>query len=287
MLKAAGDIENPSLESEVLLKHLLKTDRVYLYLEPDIALEKNIESALFQGIERLLRGEPLAYVIGSREFFGIDFYVDPRVLIPRPETELIVEEGIRFAQKHPVVSVADIGTGSGVIAVSLAKNLPQPLAPTAGITGDAPSLKIYATDISAPALEVAGINCLKHNVTDIITLLQGDLLDPLPEPVDLLTANLPYVRRTDLASLPSARFEPRLALDGGESGLESLTRFCRVLEGQLRPAGCILLEIGMGQDQAVTALLRNRFPGAKIEVIPDLAGIKRVVKMVVQENTGR
>jgi release factor glutamine methyltransferase len=268
MLAAAG-VENPVLESEVLLKHLLKTDRVYLYLEPATSLAEDIETAFFQGIDRLSQGEPLAYIIRSREFYGLDFYIDSRVLIPRPETELIVEEAIHFAQNRPVRVAADIGTGSGVIAVNLAKSLP-------GLN------KIYATDISAPALEVANINCQKHNVSGIVTLLQGDLLEPLPEPVDLLAANLPYVKRGDMYSMPSARFEPHLALDGGEGGLDSLSRFCARVDGKIRSGGCLLLEIGLGQGKEVSALLQNRFPDTQIDIIPDLAGIERVARVTIK-----
>jgi release factor glutamine methyltransferase len=266
MLLAAGHSDNPSLESEALLKYYLKTDRAYLHREPDLAICEETAKAFFQGIARLVQGEPLAYITCSREFFGLDFYVDPRVLVPRPETELIVEEALRLARNCPVNSVADIGAGSGAIAISLAKNLPQ-------------STRIYATDISAGALEVAGINCLKHGVSERITLLQGDLLSPLPEAVDLLIANLPYVSRGDLAALPFARFEPAGALDGGESGLEIITRLCGALAGKIKPSGCILLEIGEGQGPAVTALLRSRFPSANISVLPDLAGLSRVVNL--------
>jgi release factor glutamine methyltransferase len=287
-LAAAGNIENPSLESEVLLKYYLKTDRVFLHLEAEKVLDKAIERAFFEGVERLLQGEPLAYIVQSREFFGLDFYVDSRVLIPRPETELVVEEALRFIQSHPVTALADIGTGSGAIAVSLAKNLLHPPAQTPAAMPEKPPNrqsvalpKIYATDISAAALEVACLNCRQHGVSDLISLLQGNLLEPLPEAVDLLIANLPYVRREDTTLMPSARFEPLLALDGGESGLEILEKLCGALEGKIKPSGCILLEIGLGQGKAVSALLRDRFPEAKIEVLPDLAGIGRVVRGVI------
>ncbi len=271
MLSARGDSQNLSLECEVLLKYYLKVDRAYLFREPDEELSGDVEKAFFEGIARLLRAEPLAYIISSREFFGLDFYVDSRVLIPRPETELIVEEALLFVNERPSSIIADIGTGSGAIAISLAKNLPR--------TDSA--IKIYASDISAPALEVARINSLKHGVADIINLVQGDLAEALPQAVDLLIANLPYVMQGDLAVIPSARFEPLLALDGGKGGLDTLSRFCEGVAVKIKPSGCILLEIGMGQAEAVTALLRKSFPGASITVLPDLAGIDRVVKVVV------
>jgi release factor glutamine methyltransferase len=285
MLAAAGS-DNPSLESEALLKYYLNQDRAFLHREPQAVLDEKTQTAFFQGIERLLRGEPLAYITCTREFFGLDFYVDFRVLVPRPETELLVEEAIRLVRSRRMNALADIGTGSGAIAVSLAKYLLHPPDGPFPGTGTVPpdvfslrDLKIYATDISSQALEVAGINCQKHNVSQLITFLQGDLLGPLPEAVDLIIANLPYVRKEDCEKMPSARYEPSVALDGGEDGLDILNRFCRGLESKLRPGGCSLMEIGLGQAGAVTALLHSRFPAAGVEVIPDLAGINRVVKV--------
>jgi release factor glutamine methyltransferase len=283
---ADGKSENPSLESEVLLKHYLQKDRVFLYREPQTVLDEKTETAFSQGIERLLRGEPLAYIIHSREFFGLDFYVDQRVLIPRPETELLVEEAISLIQTRLPNIIADIGTGSGIIAVSLAKSLLHPSSALLSKPGSPlinnktlPPLKIYAADISAPALEVARTNSGKLGVSEDIIFLQGDLLEPLPEAVDLIIANLPYVRRADMNNMPSARYEPQGALDGGDNGLESISRFCCMLPGKLGPCGSVLMEIGLGQANEVTALLKGLYPDAKIEVIPDLARIERVVKI--------
>jgi release factor glutamine methyltransferase len=269
MLAAAPkDVEDPSLESEVLLKHILQVDRASLYLELERELAPEAEARFFQWIERRVQGEPLAYIIQCREFYGLDFYVDSRVLIPRPESELLVEQALCFARRQPVSIVADVGTGSGAIAVSLAINLPR--------------AKIYATDISATALEVAKTNSQEHGVAERIVFLQGDLLGPIPEPADLLIANLPYVKKFDLAGMPSAVYEPAIALDGGESGLDQIFRFCRQLEGRVRSSGCVLLEIGMGQSRAVTEFLHSQFPSAAIGIIPDLAGIERVVKITLK-----
>jgi release factor glutamine methyltransferase len=159
-------------------------------------------------------------------------------------------------------TIAEVGTGSGAIAISLALELPE--------------AKIYATDISAPALEVARRNCQKHEVIDRICFLSGDMLEPLPEPVDLIIANLPYVRKSQLAGM---RFEPRLALDGGSDGMGKIRRLCRQLGGKLRPGGFLLLEIGEGQGKEVTALLNALFPTGKIKLMPDLSGIERVVSL--------
>jgi release factor glutamine methyltransferase len=267
-LAIVSDVENPYLEGEILLRHALQIDRAQLFMDPDKEIEP-AKTALFQQwIERRLQGEPTAYIIQCREFFGLNFFIDRRVLIPRPETELLVEEAIQFCKEHPVRSIADIGTGSGAIAVSLAVNLPS-------------QHNIYATDISAPALEVAALNSQKHHVSDQIILRQGDLLDPLPNPVDLLIANLPYVKKADFEQMPSAKYEPRLALDGGEDGLDQIYRLCRQLKEKINPGGYVLMEIGLGQSEAVTEFLRSLFSDALVEMKCDLAGIKRVVDMIV------
>jgi release factor glutamine methyltransferase len=265
VLSANKDIEEPFLESEVLLRYLLQIDRASFFANIGQELIPQKEVEYKQWIERRLKGEPLAYIIHNREFYNLDFYIDQRVLIPRPETELLVEETLKFAQNHPVSKIADIGTGSGIIAISLAVNLPE--------------VKIYATDVSDSALEIAKINCLKHKVDERVILLQGDLLDPLPELVDVLVANLPYVRKADLAHIPSAKFEPSIALDGGESGLDQLFRFCRQIKPKIRPGGCILLELGMGQGRTVQEYLNSLYPSSKLEILLDLAGIDRVLKI--------
>jgi release factor glutamine methyltransferase len=265
MLAAHKDIDNPSLEAEVLLRHVLQINRVQLYTDLYKELGPGKAAELWQLVERQLRGEPIAYITQHREFYGLEFYVDTRVLIPRPESELLVEQAVAWVDKHPVSTLADIGTGSGAIAVSLAVHLPQ--------------IKIYASDISSAALEVAAINIREHRVSAQITLIKGDLFDPLPAPVDIIIANLPYVQKGYLSSMPSAKFEPVLALDGGESGLDKIFQLCRQLEGKLRPGGCLLMEIGMGQSPSVTDLLRSLYPSADIRVLPDLAGIGRVIRM--------
>jgi release factor glutamine methyltransferase len=253
------------LESEVLLRYVLKITRTQLHLDYSKALSPDQEKTFENLLERLLIGEPLAYITRCREFFGLDFYVDKRVLIPRPESEHLVETALEYSQNHRVSSLADIGTGSGAIAVCLAKNLPQ--------------VKIYATDISNDALEVARTNCQKHAVSDRIILLQGDLLKPIPEPVDIIIANLPYVKKADLSRMPSAKYEPVSALDGGKEGLDWIFRLGRQLEGKLTPEGCLLLEIGLGQSESVTAFFHGLFPSASTESKSDLAGIDRIIKL--------
>ena len=263
----ANDIEDASLESELLLRHALKISRLKLYLELDRELSPQQDKGFWNLIKCRLNREPIAYITRHREFYGLDFYVDPDVLIPRPESELLVEKTLELAQNHPVSTIAEVGTGCGAIAISLALSLPR--------------AKIYATDISAAALKVALFNCQKHGVADRICLLSGDLLDPLPEPVDLIVANLPYVREAELSRIDTLNFEPSLALNGGSDGLEKIRQLCPRIGDKLRPGGGLLLEIGQGQRRAVTTLLRRLFPSAEIAVAPDLSGIERIVSLTL------
>jgi len=266
-----NNIEDASLESELLLRHTLKISRVQLYLNLDYELNSKEEKTFWHLIERRLSGEPTAYITGHREFYELDFYVDPSVLIPRPESELLVEKALKLARNRTMPTIAEVGTGSGAIATSLALNLPQ--------------TKIYATDISASALKVALFNCQKHGVVNRICLLQGDMLDPLPEPVDLIVANLPYVKESELPQINTQNSEPSLALNGGSDGLKKIRQLCRQANKKLCPDGYLLLEIGQGQRRAVTTFLHNLFPSARIEVTPDLGGIDRVVSLTLPSDT--
>jgi release factor glutamine methyltransferase len=252
-------VEDASLEGELLLRNTLNVDRVQLYIDLEEEMAPRQEETFLSLLKRRLSGEPAAYITGHREFYGLDFTVSPAVLIPRPESELLVETALAIAKNQPVSIIADIGTGSGAVAVSLAVSLP--------------GVKIYATDISAAALEVASANCRRHDVSDRVLLLEGDLLEPLREPVDIIVANLPYVRKAEL----DLESEPPLALDGGADGTEVIERLCRQAGGRLKPGGYLLLEIGWGQRKPVERILHNVFPGGEIEVIPDLGGIDRVV----------
>lgn len=267
---ATNSIEDASLEGEILLRHALNVDRVRLYSERDHELSAEQEKGFWHLIQRRLNGEPAAYIIRHREFYGLDFYIDRRVLIPRPETELLVEKALELAQTRTIAAIADIGTGCGAIAISLALNLPR--------------IKIYASDVSADALEVARINCQKHGVVDRIQLLHGDMLEPLPEPVDLITANLPYVTKGEISRSGLADFEPRIALDGGADGLDKIRQLCQQVADKLSRRGCMLLEIGQGQGRVVTSLMQRCFPSASVEIIPDLQGIERIVSLCLTPN---
>ncbi len=257
------NIENAPLTAEVLLRHTLNFNRVQLYQAMENKLNPTQEKTFQSLIERHICGEPVAYITGHKEFYGLDFYVDSRALIPRPETELLIEKSLKLVKNKAITTIADIGTGCGTVAITLALKLPK--------------AKIYATDISAISLELAFTNCQHHKVLDRIRLLEGDMLESLPEPVDLIAANLPYVREAEIAASRSLSYEPRLALDGGTDGLDKIRRFCSQLKGKLNPHGTILLEIGQGQSEVVTSLLYSGLPSCHIEVFKDFAGIERIV----------
>jgi release factor glutamine methyltransferase len=262
---ADNDIDDASLEGEVLLRHILGIDRTRLFTELDRNLTPSEEEILSRLVERRLRGEPSAYITGHREFYGLDFHVDHNVLIPRPESEILVEKAINLARNRMIFTIADIGTGCGAIAISLALNLT--------------AVKIYATDVSAVALEVARANCRKYGVENRIRLLQGNMLEPVPEPVDLIIANLPYVRESELSGSGPLSYEPVLALNGGPDGVSRINDLCQQLAGKLSCNGCVFIEIGQGQGETVSDMLGQAFPLAGIEMARDFAGIERVVSL--------
>ncbi|MFA5628814.1 MAG: peptide chain release factor N(5)-glutamine methyltransferase [Dehalococcoidales bacterium] len=253
-------VEDAALESEILLRHVLGFDRVRLYQNPEQELLPPELNLFWDLINRRISGEPSAYIIDNKEFYGLDFYVQKGVLIPRPETEHLVDKALELSKRYPNPVIADIGTGSGAIAVSLASKIAQ--------------AKIYAIDISLDALMVADINCHKHNVNKKVALLNGNLLEPLPEKADIIAANLPYVRTEDV---PAVRSEPELALDGGEDGLDVIRLLCGQVEEKINDGGHLLLEIGLGQRDAVIGLLKVIPCIKNIAIIPDLRGIDRII----------
>jgi release factor glutamine methyltransferase len=263
----AASIEDAPFEAELLLRDTLKIDRVQLYLDFDLELSPKQQESYWQRIERRLNHEPAAYIVGHREFYGLDFLVDSGVLIPRPESEMLVDRALELTRNRTLSAIAEVGTGCGAIAISLALNLPH--------------TTIYATDISAAALRVARRNCRRHGMTDRVFLVDGDMLDPLPGSVDLIVANLPYVRQSELTGTGPLTREPRLALDGGPDGLQKIRRLCLQAGSKLNPGGGLLLEIGQGQAEAITAFLHNVFPSPEIELVPDLSGIERVVSITL------
>lgn len=266
-LKDSGAL-TPRLDAEVLLAHVLGQDRVYLYREADLVLEGEYRRQYQALVRRRAGGEPVAYLTGHKEFMGLDFMVGPHVLIPRPETELMVEKALEVLAGWPAKQIAvDVGTGSGAVAVSLAR-----LAP--------PGTRVYATDISIRALDMARVNAARHSVP--VSFHAGDLLAPLygvlpAGSVALICANLPYIPRRDLAGLSRdvRHYEPVRALDGGVDGLELYRRLVPQADTLLSPGGHLFMEIG--PDQARDALSLLALPGWQVRLLRDLAGHPRLV----------
>lgn len=295
-----ASIDDNHTTASALLGHVLGLTRAQVLARPELVLSTE-QAAIFEAlVARAAQGEPLAYLTGRREFYGLEFEVDANVLVPRPETELLVD---RALAARPAL-VLDVGTGSGCIAVTLAVRLPL-----AAIT---------ASDLSPGALAVAGRNAQRHGVAERIAFVQSDLLDAFPvsdrpassltvpedactvpdrpassltlptsnfrpptsnfhPPFDLIAANLPYIDPDELSTLPVARFEPRLALDGGQGGLALIERLLRQAPRLLAPGGRMLLEIGAGQGSAALGLARGAFPAAAAHIEPDLAGLDRLL----------
>ncbi len=269
--RLANQSETPGLESEILVTHILGQSRAWLATHPETVLDVENVDQLDQLLERLISGEPLPYLLGHWEFYGRDFCVNPAVLIPRPETELLVESALSWFKAHPYHRRAvDIGTGSGCIAISLAADLKD--------------INLIATDISFKALQVAQINKNRLLVNSRLSFLQSDLLLSLPGPFDLIVANLPYIPERKLVGLKVNEHEPRLALDGGQDGLRLIIELLRQSPARLATPGCILLEIEFEQDQNVSSLAGQIYPNASVSILPDLAGLPRILKIETYEN---
>ncbi len=263
------------LDAEVLLGYTLKLDRAALLAESLQELSAD-EITLFRAaIARRVALEPVAYITGHKEFYGLDFLVDRRVLVPRPETELLVELALSWCRRQAStsLSIADIGTGSGCIAVSLAVQLPK--------------AQVFAIDLSLDALEVARLNVTRHNVAHQVTLLKGAGCAVLPQPVHLLVSNPPY---TVLAEVDENvhRWEPHLALDGGAAeGFAIPTQLLTEMPAYLQPGGAVLMEIGAWQGEQAVNVAQTAFPGARVTLHQDLAGLDRVVMIETQTPANR
>jgi len=263
-LRAAG-IEDARLEAEVLLRHTLHLDRAHLYARLQEDLSPADQAAFHSLLARRLAREPTAYIVGQREFYGLDLETTPAALIPRPETELLVEEALARARRFERPLIVDVGTGNGAIAVALAVHLPQAV--------------LVAIDLSREALALAVRNARRHGVEGRIIFLQADLLAPLAQTVDLIVANLPYVRSGDWEALPPEirEHEPRAALDGGPDGLREIERLLEQAPSCLRAGGSLLVELGPPQAAPALALARRCFPGAAARILPDAAGLDRLL----------
>jgi len=258
--------ESAVLDAQVLLAHVTGKNRAWLLSHPDAGLTEEQEKRLQAAIQKLQNGTPLPYVLGHWEFFGLDFIVTPDVLIPRPETELLIESALGYARAHPgyVERILDVGTGSGIIAVTLAAHIPQ--------------ARLVATDISSAALKVARVNAEKHGVANQIEFIQADLLPENMQTAQfgLVCANLPYIPSEPLKMLKVYGHEPDLALDGGPDGLDLIGRLLEMLKFNLKGKSLFLLEIEERQGAAVRSLAKAAFHDADIQIKKDLTGHDRL-----------
>jgi release factor glutamine methyltransferase len=256
--------DSAGLDAQVLLARASGIDRAWLLAHPEATLPPEQAGIFLSLLARCAQGESLPYVVGEWEFFGRAFRLTPEVLIPRPETELLVEAALEFLAGRPDVHLAaDVGTGSGCIAVSL-------LAENPGVT-------VLATDISRAALEIARQNALRHQVTTRFRAAQMDLLTATRARYHLICANLPYIPSQTVERLPVGRREPRLALDGGPDGTTYIRRLLDDLPRCLAPGGRALLEVGDGQGSSARAHLESLAPRFRERLLKDLAGLERVL----------
>ncbi len=261
-------IDDPEIEAEVLLRHVLQLDWTYLFLRLPDELTDEQSDEYQRLIARRVAHTPTAYLTERREFYSMSFAVGPGVLIPRPETEHVVEAVLAIGRemlcRQERVTLVDVGTGSGAIALTVAKHLP--------------ALRVLASDLSPAAVAIAALNAKRLRLAGRVTFLQGDLLSAVDEPVDIIAANLPYIPTSVWTALPPEirDHEPRTALDGGDDGLRIIDRLLSSAPRHLAPGGAIILEIAYDQAQSLGDLVTERLPGATIEIRKDLAGHDRV-----------
>jgi release factor glutamine methyltransferase len=266
------DSDTPALDTQILLASTFNKPRTWILSHLDTELTAPQLATVHQAIERLQSGEPLPYVLGHWEFFGMDFEISPAVLIPRPETELLVEHAISWLTSYPGRRrVLELGTGSGCIAVAIARHVPDVL--------------IVASDISAPALRIAQQNALKHNVHKQIQFIQADLWsaapkDPTPDQqFDMICSNPPYIPTQVLHRLPIYGREPTLALDGGIQGISVLDKVIKGAKAWLKEGGKMLVEVDSSHSGLVESNARANFQGRTIEILKDLAGHDRLLSI--------
>ena len=264
--------DTPALDASVLIAHIINKPRTWVVAHPDLTITSEQQKQLDDALAQLEKGKPFPYVLGHWDFFGMEFEITPDVLIPRPETELLVEKAIAWLQESDVRrTVADVGTGSGVIAVSIAANIPN--------------ATILATDISHAALLVAQKNARKFNVANRINFTECDILPPHPDSLsteehfDLICANLPYIPTKTLHNLPIHGREPTLALDGGLDGLDLFRRLMSIAPQWMAPNSLILLEIEATLGMQALSLAYDMFSSAEIQLHKDLTGRDRLLEI--------
>lgn len=269
---AESGITTARLDAELLLAHILKKDRTWIFTHLYDALDPENDKAFQELLERRTLREPFQYIIGKQEFWGLEFMVTPDVLIPRPETELVVEAAIEAVAGVAGPRLIDVCTGSGCIAISLA--------------AEVAALRIFATDRSDPALAVARQNARMHRVTDRIRFVEGDLFEPLQEMdlhggIDVITANPPYIPTGDRQALqPEVRdFEPGMALFAGVSGSEIQQRIIQGAPDFLKKHGKLIMEMGIGQAETLSSMAEATGRYERPQILKDLAGIDRTITL--------
>lgn len=259
--------ETPRLDAEILLARARNCPRIQLYVQYHELLTEDERTVMRDLVRRRAQAEPVAYLVGHREFFGLDFRVTPDVLVPRPETETMVLELLAAARAYARPRILDVGTGSGCIAIAAAVNLP--------------AAAVTATDLSGPALEIARGNAADHTVAGRIRFVEGDLFAPLEtaESFDVIVSNPPYVADGEMETLPAdiRRHEPQQALRAGPQGLDVIARLVSGAGAHLPPGGSLLIEISPEQAAAVVALVDQTGGYEKVRVIKDASGNERVV----------
>jgi release factor glutamine methyltransferase len=269
------NVSEPRSSAEILLAHVLSQNRLFLYLNYDRPMEAHELSAYRACIKRRLAGEPSQYITGTQEFWSLPLRVSPDVLIPRPETEVLVEAVLDFARHNPVaqtnLSIFDLGTGSGAIAIALARELP--------------GAKIVAVDLFMPALHLARENAKRNQVEEQLYFVQSDIYAGIPgasEKFSLVVSNPPYVSHAEFNQLPREirDYEPRRALDGGPDGLAAVRRLIMAVPEVLRPGGGLLLEMGAGQVETVSTLVLESKEYKSFRILKDYSGIDRVLVAV-------
>ena len=260
------EVPDSDLEAEILVRHTLKLDRETIFQEFEKDLLKSEEQSVYSLLDKRLEGYPLSYITGKREFYGIDIEIGEGVLIPRQETEILVQTAITISKKmrKENIKIADIGTGSAAISIAIALNIPNSL--------------VYACDISYKALEIATENINKYSLEDKILLNQGDLLEPILDEMDIILSNPPYIPNFQISSLPQEVLnEPRIALDGGKDGLQVISRLMKESVNKLSVDGAMVIEITPELSGKTVLLAREHFPEANILILKDLMENDRAI----------
>ena len=255
-------VGSPRMNAEVLLMFVLGCDRAYLYAHPERELSPDEQNRYDEALEQRARGVPAQYITGHQEFWGLDFIVGSAVLIPRPETEHLVEAVLELCKELPHPRIVDVGTGSGCVALALASELPH--------------AEIHATEISTDALEIARANAARLLLTDRVTFHSTDLLCGVAGQFDIVASNPPYVGDSeyDKVQLEVRKFEPRCAVFAGADGMDIIRRLAQQARAALKPGGFLAIEIGYSQEDAVRAVLHD---WQDVRAVPDLQGIPRVI----------